>query len=103
MGMPTATIQMKGPDGITRIGVGVGAGMNIVLCLNKHMFSQSLPATDPLPLSISRSGGRCLQGSGLTGARRRGTDRLQVRRGRRGGGGAGPADKLQGGGICEGF
>lgn len=26
MGMPTATIQMKGPDGITRMGVGVGTG-----------------------------------------------------------------------------
>ncbi|KAG2437518.1 hypothetical protein HYH02_011161 [Chlamydomonas schloesseri] len=26
MGMPTATVQMKGPDGIARIGVGVGTG-----------------------------------------------------------------------------
>ncbi|PNH00296.1 2-isopropylmalate synthase B, partial [Tetrabaena socialis] len=26
MGMPTATVQMKGPDGIARIGVGVGSG-----------------------------------------------------------------------------
>jgi 2-isopropylmalate synthase len=26
MGMPTATVQMKGPDGISRIGVGVGTG-----------------------------------------------------------------------------
>ncbi|GAX77806.1 hypothetical protein CEUSTIGMA_g5249.t1 [Chlamydomonas eustigma] len=26
MGMPTATLQMKGPDGITRMGVGVGTG-----------------------------------------------------------------------------
>ena len=26
MGMPTATVQMRGPDGISRIGVGVGTG-----------------------------------------------------------------------------
>ena len=26
MGMPTATVQMKGPDGLSRIGVGVGTG-----------------------------------------------------------------------------
>lgn len=26
MGMPTATVQLKGPDGIARIGVGVGTG-----------------------------------------------------------------------------
>lgn len=26
MGLPTATVQMKGPDGIIRIGVGVGTG-----------------------------------------------------------------------------
>jgi hypothetical protein len=26
MGMPTATVQLKGPDGISRIGVGVGTG-----------------------------------------------------------------------------
>jgi 2-isopropylmalate synthase len=26
MGMPTATVQMKGPDGIARVGVSVGAG-----------------------------------------------------------------------------
>lgn len=26
MGMPTATVQMRGPDGIVRIGVGVGTG-----------------------------------------------------------------------------
>ncbi|GLC41026.1 2-isopropylmalate synthase 1, chloroplastic [Pleodorina starrii] len=26
MGMPTATVQMQGPDGIARIGVGVGTG-----------------------------------------------------------------------------
>lgn len=26
MGMPTATVHMKGPDGISRIGVGVGTG-----------------------------------------------------------------------------
>lgn len=26
MGLPTATVQMKGPDGLTRIGVGFGTG-----------------------------------------------------------------------------
>jgi len=26
MGLPTCTVQMKGPDGIARIGVGVGSG-----------------------------------------------------------------------------
>lgn len=31
MGMPTATVQMKGPDGIQRIGVGVGTGEELLL------------------------------------------------------------------------
>jgi hypothetical protein len=26
MGMPTCTVQLKGPDGINRVSVGVGAG-----------------------------------------------------------------------------
>lgn len=26
MGMPTCTVQLRGPDGITRVSVGVGAG-----------------------------------------------------------------------------
>lgn len=26
MGMPTCTVQLRGPDGITRVSVGVGSG-----------------------------------------------------------------------------
>lgn len=64
MGMPTATVQMKGPDGISRIGVGVGTGAGAALIRPPCCPIMALACGSAVARGLALARGYCVHASG---------------------------------------